>query len=327
MALIGGSKSCSRFFWVLCVLLVWGFGSVRDCGRLAAQQADSGAQAPDIPAKISQAIEELRSEDQAVRRQAATRLKKLGPLALPPLQATREQLAAAEKDAPAKEAGKAFRKRLEKIIAEIKSQLAPRIDQLVKQLGHDKSRFRKQAQKELARIGPPALAALRAAAKSEDPEVRWRAATLVIELGIGNWKKAMLDFCRNQGLDAGSVKIIEHKLVSRFFPHHRFFSMDAGGAEKHYRVSKAGEVSYIEYSGGGDISLMLGKGRPLIKSKQDALAFFRLVLSLRYGFGNLDRNTLRLEKRGDNSWGVRAASRYFTITLDDKKRLEHLHMR
>jgi RNA polymerase sigma factor (sigma-70 family) len=53
-----------------------------------------------------------------------------------------------------------------------------RIAKLVRQLGSERFAEREQAVKELDKLGPPALAALREAAKSTDPEVKRRAAGL-----------------------------------------------------------------------------------------------------------------------------------------------------
>jgi HEAT repeat protein len=53
-----------------------------------------------------------------------------------------------------------------------------RIARLVRQLGDDSFEKREAASRELDAIGEPAVAALRkAAASSDDPEIRWRAAT------------------------------------------------------------------------------------------------------------------------------------------------------
>jgi hypothetical protein len=57
-----------------------------------------------------------------------------------------------------------------------------RIDQLIKQLASDDFTEREQAHKELAKIGPAAIPALREAAKSPEAEVKRRAADLVSHL-------------------------------------------------------------------------------------------------------------------------------------------------
>lgn len=57
-----------------------------------------------------------------------------------------------------------------------------RIEQLIKQLDADRFEDREQAQNELAKIGPAALEALRAATKSPEAETRRRAADLVGQL-------------------------------------------------------------------------------------------------------------------------------------------------
>ena len=57
-----------------------------------------------------------------------------------------------------------------------KEAAADRIARLIKQLGDDSFTKREAASKELEGIGAPAVAALRkAAASSDDPEIRWRA--------------------------------------------------------------------------------------------------------------------------------------------------------
>jgi WD40 repeat protein len=56
------------------------------------------------------------------------------------------------------------------------------IDRLIKQLGSEDYGERERASKALESIGPPALAALRQAAQSKDPEVSKRAKELVAEL-------------------------------------------------------------------------------------------------------------------------------------------------
>src|SRR5258707_521154 len=56
---------------------------------------------------------------------------------------------------------------------------AERVAKLVKQLGSDDFEEREKASKELEAIGGPALDALRAAAKSEEAEVKTRAASLL----------------------------------------------------------------------------------------------------------------------------------------------------
>jgi hypothetical protein len=53
------------------------------------------------------------------------------------------------------------------------------IDALVKDLGADKAEARDRATKELEKIGSAAVPALKEAAKSEDPEVAWRARTIL----------------------------------------------------------------------------------------------------------------------------------------------------
>lgn len=53
--------------------------------------------------------------------------------------------------------------------------LKAKIEHLVKQLGHEDFQKREQAMEELVKIGEPALKALKEAAKSDDPEVVWRA--------------------------------------------------------------------------------------------------------------------------------------------------------
>ena len=50
-----------------------------------------------------------------------------------------------------------------------------KIRELIGKLGDDSPEIRKSATEELARIGSPAVAALEAATRSSDPEVRWRA--------------------------------------------------------------------------------------------------------------------------------------------------------
>jgi RNA polymerase sigma factor (sigma-70 family) len=57
-----------------------------------------------------------------------------------------------------------------------------RIDRLIEQLGSESFQERESAVKELDKIGAPALKALRDAAKSEDPEVKRRAASLVVKI-------------------------------------------------------------------------------------------------------------------------------------------------
>jgi hypothetical protein len=59
-----------------------------------------------------------------------------------------------------------------------------KIDQLIEQLGSSNFAEREKATKELEAIGPPALEALRKAAKSDDAEVRKRAETLLPKLEI-----------------------------------------------------------------------------------------------------------------------------------------------
>jgi len=54
-----------------------------------------------------------------------------------------------------------------------------RIDALVKDLGADTSEARDRATKELEKIGGDAVPALKEAAKSDDPEVAWRARTIL----------------------------------------------------------------------------------------------------------------------------------------------------
>lgn len=54
-----------------------------------------------------------------------------------------------------------------------------RVARLVKDLGADDATTRDRATKDLERIGEPATPALREAAKSDDPEVAWRARTLL----------------------------------------------------------------------------------------------------------------------------------------------------
>jgi hypothetical protein len=54
-----------------------------------------------------------------------------------------------------------------------------KIDALVKDLGAEKAEARDRAAKELEAIGAPAVAALKEAATSDDPEVAWRARTIL----------------------------------------------------------------------------------------------------------------------------------------------------
>ena len=56
---------------------------------------------------------------------------------------------------------------------------AERIARLIKQLGDDSFEKREVASRELDAIGEPAVAALRKAASSDDPEIRRRAATIL----------------------------------------------------------------------------------------------------------------------------------------------------
>lgn len=55
------------------------------------------------------------------------------------------------------------------------AQDAERIDELIRQLGSDETEVRDRAERELGRIGRPAYEAVKAAAESDDPEVRFRA--------------------------------------------------------------------------------------------------------------------------------------------------------
>jgi hypothetical protein len=78
-----------------------------------------------------------------------------------------------------------------------KAEKSPRvtglINELIKELGHNKYAKREAATKELAVMGPAALDALRkAAASSEDPEVKKRAEA-VIKMIVKAQKAALLD--------------------------------------------------------------------------------------------------------------------------------------
>ncbi len=59
---------------------------------------------------------------------------------------------------------------------------AKKVDDLVRQLGHDEYAVREKASQELKRIGKPAEEALRKAAQGEDPEVRARARAILDDL-------------------------------------------------------------------------------------------------------------------------------------------------
>jgi hypothetical protein len=59
---------------------------------------------------------------------------------------------------------------------------APRPSQLVAQLGSEDYREREAAVRALTQAGPHAIPALREAAKSDDPEVRQRAAAVLLKL-------------------------------------------------------------------------------------------------------------------------------------------------
>ena len=56
------------------------------------------------------------------------------------------------------------------------------IDRLVKQLGSGKFKEREAASSALGKVGKPALTALRKAAKDSDPEIRSRAAKLILAM-------------------------------------------------------------------------------------------------------------------------------------------------
>ncbi|HOX08585.1 MAG TPA: hypothetical protein PK280_19475 [Planctomycetota bacterium] len=66
-------------------------------------------------------------------------------------------------------------------------ELQARIERLVKDLGADDWGTREKAQKELVSIGRPALAALKAAAGSKDPEIAQRSTAAIAQIdGAGN---------------------------------------------------------------------------------------------------------------------------------------------
>ena len=105
-----------------------------------------------------------------------SKMKTLAALAVAALLSLAGVLAAEEGAAPAKEPALSER-----------SESKGRIDALVKDLGADKAEVRDRATKELEKIGGTAVPALKEAAKSDDPEVAWRARTILdhIEGGKG----------------------------------------------------------------------------------------------------------------------------------------------
>ncbi|OPX25005.1 MAG: hypothetical protein B1H04_00910 [Planctomycetales bacterium 4484_123] len=64
-----------------------------------------------------------------------------------------------------------------------------RIGRLVEQLGAEKYHLRQQAEEELIRIGPPAVKALERALKSDDAEVRARAAKALAQIRKGAFRR------------------------------------------------------------------------------------------------------------------------------------------
>jgi len=83
------------------------------------------------------------------------------------------------------------------------------IERLVKQLGSDKFKEREAASNALGKIGKPALTALRKAAKDSDPEIRSRAANLIL---------AMQDLLARP-IDLGPH--VNQKLNERFHDYHQ----------------------------------------------------------------------------------------------------------
>jgi hypothetical protein len=106
--------------------------------------------------------------------------KTLAALAIAALLSLAGVLAAEEGAAPSKDPALSER-----------SESKGRIDALVKDLGADTSDVRDRATKELEKIGPATVPALKEAAKSDDPEVAWRARTILdhIEGGKGALSK------------------------------------------------------------------------------------------------------------------------------------------
>ncbi len=270
---------------------------------------------------IHQAIQELRDADAAKRRSAAERLLKAGAEAYGPL----EEALEAAKAAP----DETFRKAAEEVLAEIAAKLQPTIHKLVAQLGHDRYEVRENAGAELEKIGKPALEALQKAAKSEDPEVRFRAAALVKSIKRGPWRAIMFDFCRGEGYDTESIQEIAGDLAERFFPDSRFFMARTRQDDNHYRVTKHGRqggVAHIPLSTGGDVTSMIGEARPVIRNERDAGDFLWFCVCIRYGFEELQRPQMKLDKIDDRSWGMRAKTRYFTLFLDGNARLIRIQM-
>jgi len=78
--------------------------------------------------------------------------------------------------------------------------LAAVVDSLIRDLGAEPYHVRERATRTLHRIGSPALEALRAAAKTDDPEVRVRAREILrkVELGIGpDWPAEIILLMRH----------------------------------------------------------------------------------------------------------------------------------
>lgn len=275
--------------------------------------------------KVIRALQQLRSDDKAIRHAAVEVLKKISVDDVGPLYDALDGMADAE-EADLDDRTKACRDRLREIIDHITSDLQPRVAKHLEQLGHDSFKVREQAERDLAQIGRPALAAVRNAAKSDDPEIQVRANRLIAKTGRGGWKRVMREFCKQNGMNQNSLSIIERELSAQFFPACRFFGVFRDGREEHYRVTNTGKVIRVPLSRGGDITSMLGDGRPKIKTQADALAFFKLVVAIRYGFDDLSRESMRAEKLNEISWGIQAKSRYFTISLHEDKSLKSLDM-
>jgi hypothetical protein len=213
------------------------------------------------------------------------------------------------------------------VAAAIEEKVRPLIPKLIADLGDEDFAVRERAHETLTMIGEPALPALRERAHGDDPEVQARARHIIRLIRTGPWLQSMEDYCRANGLPVDGLREIEPDRVARFHPDVRFFEAPGQEAGNHYRVESDGRVAAIASSTGGDITDMFGDGRPKLDPDRDVRDYLILVVSLRYGFDDLDRGALTVEPAGEGAWGMKASSRYFTLTVDGERRPASIHMR
>jgi len=153
--------------------------------------------------------------------------------------------------------------------------LRKKIDQLIRTLGDDNKDTRDRAVRELAKVGKPALEALRQAATAQDAEVKALAAQAIERIEWGPGLDKLKQYVKDRFEDGASVEPSKLKSIHRWFPELRFYEVVPGAA------AAGGAVMMMGRAGGTSVfairKLEDGFSRILVKGIFCAGAFKELL--------------------------------------------------